>query len=206
MKTSSTKDEILHLLKKYKKLSVVELEGYLDITGMAVRRHLNNLENERLIQSKTIKRTMGRPVQVYSLSRNGEEQFPKSYANITVEFLEDIEEVNGKAMIDQLFQNRERRLEKKYGDQIADNELRNRVEKLAVIQNENGYMVEWTENEDGNYELIEYNCPIFEVARKYPKACSCEHSLFRKVLKTDDVEQVCCMSKGGDHCKYVIKN
>lgn len=204
-KTSSTKDQILHLLKKHKKLSVVDLEAFLEITGMAVRRHLNNLENERLIQSETIRKNMGRPVQVYFLTKLGEEQFPKSYSNMTVEFLEDIEEMNGLDMIDTLFQNREKRLEKKYMERMDQSDLKDRVAELVEIQNENGYMVDWTEKDKGTFELIEYNCPIFEVARKYPKACSCEHSLFQKVLKTSEIEQVCCMSKGGDHCKYIIK-
>ncbi|MGE8206967.1 helix-turn-helix transcriptional regulator [Heyndrickxia sp. NPDC080065] len=204
-KISSTKDEILYLLKRYKKLSVVDLESHLEITGMAVRRHLNNLENDRLIHSETIRKNMGRPVQVYSLTKDGEGLFPKSYSNITVEFLEDIEKINGMEMIDVLFQNRETRLENKYKDRIGHLNLKDRVAELTEIQNENGYMVEWDEKDDGTFEIIEYNCPIFEVARKYPKACSCEHSLFQKVLKTSDIEQVCCMSKGGDHCKYVIK-
>ncbi|MEK5524036.1 hypothetical protein B5V89_11025 [Heyndrickxia sporothermodurans] len=204
-KKSSTRDQLLHLLKRYKKLSVVDLESHLEITGMAVRRHLNNLENERLIQSETIRKSMGRPVQVYFLTKTGENQFPKSYSSITVEFLEDIEEMNGQEMIDTLFQNRERRLENKYKERIQHNQLKDRVAELANIQNENGYMVEWVEKEDGTFELTEYNCPIFDVARKYQKACSCEHSLFQKILKTNEIEQVCCMSKGGDHCKYVIK-
>ncbi|MCI1590078.1 helix-turn-helix transcriptional regulator [Heyndrickxia oleronia] len=204
-KTASTKDEILHLLKRYKKMSVVDLETHLEITGMAVRRHLNNLENERMIQSETIRKNMGRPVQLYSLTKIGEGHFPKSYSNMTVEFLEDIEAINGPEMIDVLFQNRETRMEAKYKARIEQNDLKDRVAELAKIQNENGYMVDWEEKEEGVFELIEYNCPIFEVARKYPKACSCEQSLFQKVLQTDEIEQVCCMSKGGDHCKYLIK-
>lgn len=205
-KISSTKEQILHLLKRHKKLSVVDLEELLEITGMAVRRHLNNLENERLIQSETLRKNMGRPVQVYFLTKAGEEQFPKSYSNMTVEFLEDIEEINGHEMIDVLFQKRESRLENKYKDRLGHLTLKDRVAELAEIQNENGYMVDWIEKEEGMFELIEYNCPIFEVARKYPTACSCEHSLFQKVLKTSEIEQVCCMSKGGDHCKYIIKD
>ncbi|WP_249310378.1 metalloregulator ArsR/SmtB family transcription factor [Bacillus sp. FJAT-49736] len=202
----STKDEIMHLLKKYKRLSVSELEGHLGITGMAVRRHLNQLEAEDNIKTETIRKNMGRPVQLYSLTRTGEEWFPKNYSAMTVDFLRDIEELSGPEMVDALFQKREARLEEKYKARIEDNDLKERVAVLADIQNENGYMVEWQENENGEFEFVEYNCPIFKVASNYHKACSCEHSLFQKVLQTDKVEQVCCMAKGGDFCKYVIKS
>jgi predicted ArsR family transcriptional regulator len=204
-KLSSTKDEILHLLKKYKKLAVTELESFLGITGMAVRRHLNQLETESLIQTETIRKNMGRPVQLYSLTNVGEEWFPKNYSAMTVDFLKDIEELSGREMVDALFKKREARLEEKYKARTESKSLKERIAELADIQNENGYMVEWNENSEGEFEFIEYNCPIFKVATNYNKACSCEHSLFQKVLQTDKVEQVCCMAKGGDFCKYVIK-
>jgi predicted ArsR family transcriptional regulator len=205
-KQAPTKEEILHLIKKHKRLSVTDFEAHLGITGMAIRRHLNKLEADGLIETETIRKNMGRPVQLYGLSKQGEEWFPKNYSNMTVEFLQDIEEMNGPEMVESLFEKREIRLEQKYKERIEDKNLAERVAELAKIQNENGYMVEWEDKGNGEYELIEYNCPIFEVAHRYTKACTCEQSLFKKVLQTDQIEQACCMAKGGKHCKYIISD
>ena len=73
----STKDKILDLLKKDVSLSVNELTECLQITHMAVRKHLNNLEKDGSIESHEMKQPMGRPLQLYSLSKKGERLFPK---------------------------------------------------------------------------------------------------------------------------------
>ena len=73
----STKDKILDLLKKDVSLSVNELVDCLHITHMAVRKHLNSLEKDGLIESHEMKKPMGRPLQLYSLSKKGEVLFFK---------------------------------------------------------------------------------------------------------------------------------
>ncbi|MBA4537544.1 transcriptional regulator [Bacillus aquiflavi] len=201
----STRDQLLNLLKTEKRLTVTEMSSQLGITGMAIRRHLNNLEREGYIQTSIVRKNMGRPVQIFSLSQKGENLFPKSYANIAVEFLEDIEAMKGQELVAALFQNREARLEEKYKQRIKSKTFIGRVAELAEIQNESGYMVNWKETSNGVFEFIEHNCPIYDVASKYNQACSCEVSLFKKVLQTGNVEQIHCMVKGGDACQYVFK-
>src|SRR3954454_23898706 len=90
-----TKDKILNLLKKDVSLSVNELTECLQITHMAVRKHLNNLEKDGLIESHEMKQPMGRPLQLYSLSKKGERLFQKNYEGITMEFLQDLREIHG---------------------------------------------------------------------------------------------------------------
>jgi predicted ArsR family transcriptional regulator len=79
-----------------------------------------------------------------------------------------------------------------------------KVAELATIQNESGYMVEWKKNDDGHYELKEFNCPIAKVANEYQQACFCELSLFQRLLGTEQIERTQCLAKGGSCCKYLI--
>jgi predicted ArsR family transcriptional regulator len=51
----------------------------LDITVMAVRKHLNVLERESYIYAFEMKQPIGRPVLVYALTPQADELFPKSY-------------------------------------------------------------------------------------------------------------------------------
>lgn len=199
----STRDQILHMLKLKGSLSVSDMALELGITEMAVRRHLNTLERDKLIRSSLVRQAMGRPTNVYSLSQEADEMFPRNYHDLTLDFLEDIEEIDGTNKVDLLFQRREDRLEEKYRKQIHG-ELEDRVSKLAELQNAKGYMVEWEKDEKtGTYYIKEFNCPISQVARQYNQACNCELSLFRKILEAD-VEQTSCMAKGGDNCVYKI--
>ncbi|GAB1533321.1 MULTISPECIES: metalloregulator ArsR/SmtB family transcription factor [Brevibacillus] len=201
---TSTRDQILHMLKVKGSLPVSDMAVELGITEMAVRRHLNTLERDNLIKSTLVRQAMGRPTNVYSLSQEADELFPRNYSHLTLDFLQDIKEIDGLSKIEMLFRRRENRLEETYRSYMQG-DLENRVAKLAELQNDKGYMVEWEKDENGDgYRIQEFNCPISQVAREFNQACSCELSLFRRVLKAN-VEQTTCMAKGGDKCVFHIK-
>ncbi|WP_226035344.1 helix-turn-helix transcriptional regulator [Aquibacillus saliphilus] len=202
----STRQTVLELLKKRGTLSVSELKSHLDITEMAVRKHLIKLEGEHLVDSQTVRQPMGRPVIFYSLSETGERLFPSNYDLMAIELLADIEDISGVDMIDQLFENREKRLQKKYSRKIYyDDSIKEKVKSLTDVQNESGYMAEFREVNENELELMQYNCPISAIANKYDKPCECEMSLFKNVLGTNEIERVSCIAKGETSCKYLIK-
>lgn len=201
---TSTRDQILHMLKVKGSLSVSDMAVDLGITEMAVRRHLNTLERDNLIKSTLVRQAMGRPTNVYSLSQEADELFPRNYSHLTLDFLHDLKDMDGMGKVEMLFRRRENRLEETYRAYMQG-DLGERVAKLAELQNEKGYMVEWEKDpEDGSYRIKEFNCPISQVAREFNQACSCELSLFRRVLSAD-VEQTSCMAKGGEKCVFEIK-
>jgi len=208
-KDKSTREAVLELLKKKQELSVSGLKEFLDITEMAVRKHLIKLEGEGLISSRTVRQPMGRPVIFYSLTKAGNDLFPNSYGKIAVEILQDIKDSMGEEAIDVLFNNREQRMRKKYQRRIfTDDSLVDRVKQLVDVQEESGYMAEMANDETLGEDAVtfaQYNCPISAIANEYDKPCECELKLFKEVLGTDDVERVSCIAKGGKSCKYVVK-
>lgn len=205
-RNSSTRNEILHMLKLHGSLTVSEMAVRLQITEMAIRRHLSTLERDNLIESKMVRQSMGRPTNVYSLTEESDHMFPRHYSDFALDFLQDIEDLEGEEKIKSLFQRREQRLSDKYKKQVKGDTLEKKVKQLAVIQNEKGYMVEIEKDpETGDFIFKEYNCPISQVAKEFNHACDCELSLFKKVLETE-VEQNECIAQGEDKCVYVIKN
>ena len=201
----STKDKILDLLKKDVSLSVNELVDCLHITHMAVRKHLNSLEKDGLIESREMKKPMGRPLQLYSLSKKGESLFPKNYEGITIEFLRDLKEIHGEKSIALLFEKREQRLTKEYSAKMEHKSNSDKIKELVRIQNEKGYMANISQLEPNTYELIEYNCPILSIAHEYNVACSCETQMLKNVLKTDQIKRTNCKTDGDHHCKFLIQ-
>lgn len=202
---TSTRDEILTMLKTQGRMPVSEMAEKLGITEMAIRRHLNTLERDLYIDTELTRQAMGRPTNLYFLTEKGHDLFPKNYSDIAVDFLKDIESTDGREKIDQLFERREARLEAQLSERMQGLPFNEKVKALAEIQNEKGYMVEWDQTDDGEYILKEFNCPISAVAKEYNQACNCELSLFQKLLGTKKVERTECLAKGGTHCVYVIK-
>jgi iron-sulfur cluster biosynthesis transcriptional regulator SufR len=207
LQMNPTTKQLLEYLKKHDQVCVNALCDELQITHMAVRKHLNKLEKDNLISANQVKQAMGRPVTLYQLTEKGKDLFPKKYDMMTVEMLEDLEALDGREKVDLLFERREERLRQKYGKRIKEKEtFQERVKELQDIQINNGYMVETKEMNDQEIEFIEYNCPIFQVANKYKKACDCELSLFKELLGANSIERTACMSDGDHRCRYVMKN
>lgn len=203
--TPSTREQILCLLKKTPQLSAGEIAEKLQITDMAVRKHLNTLEKDQMIATFQIRQAMGRPRNVYQLTEQGEAYFPRRYADLTLDFLQDLEQLHGEEMILQLFTLRENRLVDQFRSRMSGTTWDEKVKQLAQIQDEKGYMVELEkENHEDTYVLTEYNCPIHSVSHRYLHACQSELSLFQKLLDAE-VEQVECKAKGGKRCVYRIK-
>lgn len=206
----TTREQIMTLLRKRGRMNANEIAKQLGITDIAVRRHLNNLERDRILHVETVRQAMGRPTFVYSLTKEAEDLFPKNYADITLEILNDIIALQGPSVIDSIFDRREDRLEQKYRQLLQAkgyDTLEQLVGELASLQEERGYMTEWRKEEDegeARYIITEHNCPIHEIAYNFNKACESELSLFRKVLGAK-VEQLECKAKGGERCIYEIK-
>lgn len=201
----STKDKILELLKKEPNKTVSELAQSLDITEMAVRKHLNVLERDSFLIINEVRQPMGRPLQVYSLSPKAEELFPKSYENMTVEFLQDLKELHGEEIIDVLLEKRSERLKNNYLPYMQNKKYEEKIEELKNIQNSKGYMADLTKLNNETFELIEHNCPILAVAQEFKKACACETEMFKKVLGTENVKRTTCRADNGDHCRFIVK-
>jgi predicted ArsR family transcriptional regulator len=202
---NSTRKVILTMLKTQGQLSVGEMSKQLGITEMAVRRHLNTLDRDGLLETKLIRQAVGRPTHLYFLTDQADDLFPKNYHHLTLDILGELLEDEGQERIESLFKRREDKLMRKYQSRMHAVGLEERVSELANIQNENGYMVDWQKMSEGKFVLSEHNCPITQVANRYQQACHCELSLFERLLDAN-VERTECLAKGGSKCMYVIQN
>jgi predicted ArsR family transcriptional regulator len=201
---TSTRKVLLTLMKTKGSLSVNDMAKELGITEMAIRRHLNTLERDGLIEAKLIRQAMGRPMHLYSLTLLADDLFPKNYHQLTLELLGELEIEAGSNPVGLLFEGRKQKLLKKYMGRMEGKTLVDRVAELAEIQNYNGYMAKWEPDHAGHIVFTEYNCPIAQVAKEYNEACHCELSLFQSLLGVD-IERTECLTKGGNKCTYLIK-
>lgn len=202
---TSTRREIINILRTVGPLTVGELGERLGITHVAVRRHLTSLERDGLVSSVQERLPMGRPTRVYSLTEAADSLFPKKYGAFTLELL-DFMSQQGAEMVESFFAIRGEAMVNKYGPEVtAGSSLAERVARLTEVQQANGYLAEWEKGDGDLLVLKEFNCPVHQVSKKYPHACHHELEFFKTVLGTDQVERVECIAKGGQSCRYTIK-
>src|SRR5882724_4205809 len=83
--------------------------------------------------------------------------------------------------------------------------LPERLLQVAQVLEEQGYMPEIMQLQEGRerYLLTEHHCPIFQVAKAFQQACSCELDVLLKLLQVK-VERCDHRMMGHPHCSYLI--
>ncbi|RUT47887.1 transcriptional regulator [Paenibacillus anaericanus] len=200
----STRDQILQMMKTSGPLSAKEITDRLQITEMAVRRHLGTMERDGLIESKMVRQTLGRPTAVYGLTEFAENLFPKNYHTLTLDLLGELAEETGEESVNRLFERRRDKLKHQYEADMKDKSFADKVRRLAEIQNDNGYMTELESHGEDEFILKEHNCPISQIAGRYNHACNCELNLFESLLDAD-VERTECLAQNDRRCLYIIR-
>lgn len=200
----TTKDQILSLLKTSRRLSITELANELQITEMAVRRHIRTLEHDSLVESVINRQTKGRPSKLYQLSNKGEELFPKKYKQLSIDLLKDLEEMGQESLITELLTKRKNRLIQQYGIQTTGKSFLEKLEALKDIQTAEGFMPEISK-ENGVIDFKEFNCPFIETATEFKQICRSEIEFIKDFLETDSVESKSCLADGDHCCHYIIK-
>jgi predicted ArsR family transcriptional regulator len=204
----TTRRKLLLLLRKRPGVTVTELAAELELTGMGVRRHLDALQSEGLVETTTCDRKgLGRPAAGWRLSATGLELFPRRYDRVALEVLEDVADHAGQDAVDAVFTRRTDKLVAEYEAELAGaDELPERVAGLARIRDDAGYLAESSTDGDGDLLLTENNCAVHRVAERYPVVCAQELALLRRVLGPDvEVTREAHTMAGDAVCRYRIR-
>src|SRR5581483_2287435 len=202
MNELSTRRQILQLLRTHGAHTAQQLADQLRITPMGVRRHLMLLERDGLVHVQAQRQPTGRPTYLYALTEAGLETFPKSYDLLATQLLDVVRATQGDAQVTRIFAGRMDELYKQFAPRMNGKNLSERVQELARIQEEAGYMARW-EKVKGGYLLKEQNCAIYRVACRFQDACQFEIELFRRLLNAD-LKRVEHQVMGDLACTYFI--
>lgn len=206
--TRSARDRVLFQLKTKGPQTAAELSRRLGITQVAVRQHLQALGAETLVESRDERRHIGRPARVWSLTAAAASRFPDSHSDLTVELLSAVRATFGEDGLDRLIGERTRRQRGAYAARLpgANAPIEQKLDALATIRSEEGYMCEWRREADGSYVLAENHCPICAAATACQGFCRDELSMFREVLGQDvSVDRTEHILAGARRCAYRIK-
>lgn len=204
-----TKRKLLDRLKRADALTVGVLARELGITAVAVRQHLEALEEHGLVgRSLSEPQGPGRPADRWSLTALAHELFPDRHGDLTVSLIESIRRAVGDEGLDRVIDARTERQLGSYREEIpapGEAPLVRRVAALAHRRTAEGYMAEVVEDGDGML-LVENHCPICDAASACLGLCRSELELFQEVLGDGvTVERVQHLLSGDRRCTYRIR-
>lgn len=195
--TESRRSVILHTIRQRHQATVKELAEAADVSPVTVRHHLNAMQADGLLELDSVRRKVGRPYYVYSLSDKGLELFPKRYASLSLRLLEELKQQFPPEVVQQIFRGVVENIVAEHRDDFEALGFERRVAYLVDLLAEEGFLARW-EIRDGRYHLMEYSCPYRSLGTEHAEICNLDRDLMIAVLNTE-VQQHSCML-GGDTC------
>lgn len=202
-----TRRAIVKLLKHNGSMDALSLASQLGVTAMAVRQHLYDLQEQRLVTFKEESRTMGRPAKMWTLTSEANRLFPDGYADLTVSLIESLKEAFGDEGLEKLLDIRNRKQLEDYRSKVpASLPLKEKLMTLAEARTAEGYMADVIENSDGSFCLVEKHCPICEAAQACSGLCKKELDMFQHIIGDGiEITRGEHILKGDNRCVYWIK-
>lgn len=181
----------------------------LELTPAAIRRHLDALEGQGLIEVRGLagkQAGRGRPARHYVVTSRGHDELSRSYDEFAVNILRFFQDRMGEDAVvdfsdDFVAKLRDRlrgELEKRGGTSVAS-----RSRALASALTREGYAASATPVAAGTsleaMQLCQGHCPIQSVAAEFPEICEAELAMFSEYLGVD-VRRLSSLAHGDHVC------
>ncbi|MET9444543.1 metalloregulator ArsR/SmtB family transcription factor [Streptomyces sp. NPDC006610] len=203
----STRNRVARSVLDHGPSTVAELAGRLGLTQAAVRRHLDALVADDVVEAREQRvygaRTRGRPAKVFALTDHGREAFDQSYDKLAADALRWIaDREGGSEAIAAFARARIAAQSGAYRRAVETATPEERTEALAKALSADGYAATARSAPTGE-QLCQHHCPVAHVAEQFPQLCEAETEFFAEILGTH-VQRLATIAHGDGVCTTFI--
>jgi len=202
-----TRGQVARLILELGPSTAATLGSRLGLTPAAIRRHLDNLIAEGLIETRSARtygnRGRGRPAKVFVITDAGRSAFEHAYDDLATNALRFLAEAAGPDAIAEFARRQLADLERRYAPAVASGDLAARVQALAEALSADGYAASAGPapaiGGAGGEQLCQHHCPVAHVAAEFPQLCEAETEAFGRLLGTP-VQRLATIAHGDGIC------
>jgi predicted ArsR family transcriptional regulator len=202
-----TRDRVAHTILQNGPSTAANLAERLDLTPAAIRRHLDQLVEEGLIEAREPRvyghRGRGRPAKVFVVTDAGRDAFYQAYDDLAASALRFLAEQAGPQAVEAFARRRVAELEERYAPRVGAATDDDRAQVLADALTEDGYAASVRDAGTGigktGLQLCQHNCPVAHVAAEFPQLCEAETEVFARLLGRH-VQRLATIAHGDGVC------
>ena len=202
-----TRDRVARTILENVPSTAADLAVRLDLTPAAVRRHLDHLTAEGVVESRDQKiygtRGRGRPAKVFALTEAGRDSFDQQYDDLAVQAMRFLAETQGEDAVVEFARRRVAFVERDYAAVTALDPELSPAEALAKVFTQNGYAASVRDLPVVGEQLCQQHCPVSHVAHEFPQLCEAETEAIAAVLGTH-VQRLATIAHGDGVCTTCI--
>jgi len=201
-----TRERVAQSILQHGPSTAADLATRLDLTPAAVRRHLDHLLEEGLLEAREQRvyghRGRGRPAKVFALTDAGRDVFYQAYDDLAVSALRFLAEQGGDDAVEAFARRRVADLEERYTKVVEEAVGRGGQEAapdaLAEALTQDGYAASARRGVTG-HQLCQHHCPVAHVATEFPQLCEAETEVFARLLGRH-VQRLATIAHGDGVC------
>jgi predicted ArsR family transcriptional regulator len=203
-----TRGQVARLILELGPSTAATLSGRLGLTPAAIRRHLDNLIAEGMIETRTARtygnRGRGRPAKLFVITDAGRSAFEHAYDDLATSALRFIAERMGQQAVAEFARRQVSELERRYAP-VVTGDLGERVQALAGALSADGYAASAGPAPAigpihvAGEQICQHHCPVAHVAAEFPQLCEAETEAFGRLLGTP-VQRLATIAHGDGIC------
>ena len=202
-----TRDRVARSILENGPTSATVLAGRLGFTPAGIRRHLDCLVSDGVLEARephsAISRGRGRPSKVFVMTDTGREQFEHTYDDLAVSALKFVANNMGQSALKLFAESRATEIEKALAPiLVSANGRQEKTQVLVDYLSVEGFAASTTTKAQGE-ELIQHHCPVAHVASAFPQLCEAETEAFSRLLGTH-VQRLATIAHGDGVCTTFI--
>lgn len=190
---------------------MAQLANTLQLTPQAVRRHLDGLRAESLIDVRQKRHGVGRPTMVYFITERGEELAGRTYLQLLSRMVRHLEKLDardvsgatGREVVSQVFSGVAEEVAADHRAEVHGETLDERINQASKALRQEGIVDDWEKHGDV-FHLLNGDCPYLKLAEMSDAACSADRRSIELLLGTE-VDQTTRIVDGAPCCEYVIR-
>ena len=206
----STREQVLHLLQARGDATVAALAEALGVGQASLRRHLDHLRVDGLVDVRLEHHGVGRPSFVFYPTEKGTERTPAGYSRLLSRLYAGLRSLDqaqvrgrdGAEVLRTTFGAVAEQVAQEHQAEVAADSLEGRVAQTSHALQSEGIVDGWTEREDG-YHLTNSACPYRQAAMANHGPCELDRRAI-ELLVAAPVRQIGRIVDGQAICEYVV--
>ena len=207
----TTREQVLRFVRGRREATVAQLAEALDVSAQAVRRHLDGLRADGLLDARLVRHGVGRPSLIFFATERGEELSGRTYLQLLSRLFRHLEKMDaeevgggsGRQVLDQVFSGIASEVAADHESEVRGATLAERVAEASRALDREGIVDTWR-IEDGDYHMINGECPYLRLAEMSDAACRSDRQTI-ELLVDGQVEQTTRIVEGAPVCEYIIR-
>ncbi|WP_327291681.1 helix-turn-helix transcriptional regulator [Streptomyces sp. NBC_01198] len=208
-----TRNRVARSILDHGPSTAADLAQRLGLTQAAVRRHLDALAADNVVEARDQRvyghRGRGRPAKVFALTDCGRDAFDQAYDVLAADALRWIAESagggpDGQAAVSAFARARVAAQAERYRAIVDAAAPEDRTRALARALSADGYAAT-TRSAPGpaGEQLCQHHCPVAHTAEQFPELCEAEAEVFSRLLGTH-VQRLATIAHGDGVCTTFV--